>query len=230
LLQGLAPKGGGSGARAQLWAGLPPAVPLWSLALSLAYYDSGLGLAAAAAHGAAVGQGAGTAQLPPFTAARLLPTDCALRSLLAVPTLLVIPSFFYPAACSAGGEAAAEQWEPIISPLLLQACWQQLEAAWGESGAVSGEALRRYASCGAVAGEGAEAGEAAGMLGAYLQLHGVPSAAMLQQTAGQVQEMLRGAQLQDATAATAAAAAMLAATHRHLGLPAAQAIAAALLH
>jgi hypothetical protein len=68
------------------------------------------------------------------------------------------------------------------------------------------------------------------MLGAYLQLHGVPAAAILQQTAGQVQEMLRGAQLQDVTAATAAAAAMLAATHRHLGLPAAQTIAAALLH
>lgn len=99
--------------------------------------------------------------------------------------------------------------------------------------------LRRYASTGALAAPAAEgeggaedgpAASAAGMLGAFLQLHAVPPAAALQHTCGQVQDMLRGAQLRDAGAAAAAAAAMLCATHRGLGLPAAQALAAALLH
>lgn len=133
----------------------------------------------------------------------------------------------------AGGEEAAEQWEPAISPLLLQACWQQLEAAWAASGAASAEALRHYASSGALAGEAEGGGgdaAAAGMLGAYLQLHSVPAAPALQQTGAQVQEMLKGAGLQDAGAAATAAAAMLASVHRGLGLPAAQALAAALLH
>lgn len=137
----------------------------------------------------------------------------------------------------ADGEAAAEQWEPVISPLLLQASWQQLEAAWADGDVAGGEALRRYASSGALAaaaGDG-EAGSSsalatAGMLGAFLQLHAVPPAATLQQTAGRVQEMLRDAALQDAGAAATAAAAMLCASHRGLGLPAAQALAAALLH
>lgn len=139
---------------------------------------------------------------------------------------------------AADGEAAAEQWEPVISPLLLQSCWQQLEAAWAASGAVDSAALQRYASTGALAGSAAEdesgaqggPATAAGMLGAFLQLHAVPPAGALQHTCGQVQEMLRGAQLRDAGDAASAAAAMLCATHRGLGLPAARALAAALLH
>lgn len=130
----------------------------------------------------------------------------------------------------------------MVAPLLLQTCWQALQAAWERSGAVSADALRRYVGSGALAateGEGdgastgaagAEAASAAGMLGAYLQLHGVPAARELQQTAQQVQGMLQGAGLPDAGAATAAAAAMLAATHRGMALPAAQSLAAALLH
>ena len=147
-----------------------------------------------------------------------------------------------------GGAAAAEQWEPVLSPLLLQACWQQLEACWTSSGAISTAALRSYVGSGALAAaaaeedeevggteggggqEAADPGFCAGMLGAYLQLQGVPGATALQQTSGQVQEMLLGAQLPSAAAAAAAAAAMLATTHRGLSLPAAQAIATALLH
>lgn len=68
------------------------------------------------------------------------------------------------------------------------------------------------------------------MLGAFLQLHGVPPAGVLQQTAGRVQEMLQSAGLQDAGAAATAAAAMLCAMHRGMGLSAAQALATALLH
>lgn len=202
--------GTGGGALAQLCGGLPPAVPLRSLTLALGYADSGLGLAGSEVHAAVLRQGA-------------------------------------------GDEAAAQQWEPVLSPLLVQAAWRALEAAWAGSGATSGEALRRYVSTGALAAvpedgaaeaEGASSDEhgsgggsadaravaAAGLLGAYLQLHSVPDAAALQRAAGQVQEMLRGAQLTDVGAAAAAAAAMLAATHRGLALPAAQAIAAALLH
>lgn len=136
----------------------------------------------------------------------------------------------------AGGESAAEQWEPVISPLLLQACWQQLEAAWTDSRAISGKALRHYVSSGALAvpaevpTAAAEVVAAAGMLGSYLQLHGVPMAGVLQQTARQVQDMLGEAQLPNAAAARAAAAAMLASVAPGMGLPAAQAIAAALLH
>ena len=122
---------------------------------------------------------------------------------------------------------------PVVDPLLLQACWQQLEAAWAGSSAVTADALRSYVSSGALAeaGELAAGAElAAGTLGAFLQLHCVPAACVLQQTAEQVQEMLRGAALPNAAAATAAAAAMLASVHRGMGLPAAQTIAAALLH
>ena len=57
--QGLASGGAATAALSQLWAGLAPAVPLRGLALALAYYDSSLGLAAAAAHAAALRQGAG---------------------------------------------------------------------------------------------------------------------------------------------------------------------------
>ncbi len=58
--QGLSQQGAANGAAlSQLWAGLAPAVPLWSLSLSLAYYDSGLGMAAAACHSAALRRGAG---------------------------------------------------------------------------------------------------------------------------------------------------------------------------
>lgn len=126
-----------------------------------------------------------------------------------------------------------------MSPLLLQACWQALEGAWQACGVAGPEALRRYAASGQLAPESGEAGAAgdggagataAGLLGAYLQLHQVPCAPALRQTAAQVQEMLRGAGLRDAGAAAAAAAAMLASVHRGLGLPAAQALAAALLH
>ena len=56
-VQGLAQGSPGCSALAQLWSGLAPAVPLWSLALARAYYDGGLGLAGAAAHEAANQQG-----------------------------------------------------------------------------------------------------------------------------------------------------------------------------
>lgn len=137
-----------------------------------------------------------------------------------------------PTILPADGEAAAEQWEPIISPLLLQACWQQLEAAWAANGSVDGDALRAYARTGMLAGGDDEASScaAAGMLGAYLQVLGLPPAVAVQHTARAVQDMLHGAQLPDAGSATVAAAAMLAATHRHMALPASQALAAALLH
>ncbi|KAI3425098.1 hypothetical protein D9Q98_008476 [Chlorella vulgaris] len=193
IKQGLGQGRAGIDALSLLWGGLPPAVPLRSLALALAYHDSMLGLAGAAAHKAAL-------QRDP------------------------------------GNEAGAQQWQPVISPLLLQACWRQLEQAWARSGAVTSTALRRYVSTGSLAASSdaaaSEAGSlaAAGMLGTYLQLHGVPAAVTLQETARQVQEMLRGAQLCDAAAAGTAAAAMVAATHKGMRLPAAQAIAAALLH
>lgn len=191
--QGLGQGRAGIDALSLLWGGLPPAVPLRSLALALAYHDSMLGLAGAAAHKAAL-------QRDP------------------------------------GNEAGAQQWQPVISPLLLQACWRQLEQAWARSGAVTSTALRRYVSTGSLAASSdaaaSEAGSlaAAGMLGTYFQLHGVPAAVTLQETARQVQEMLQGAQLCDAAAAGTAAAAMVAATHTGMRLPAAQAIAAALLH
>ncbi len=134
-----------------------------------------------------------------------------------------------PGSCYAGGDAAAEQWEPVISPHLLQACWQQLEAVWVDSGAISSAALRNYVSSGALEAP-AEVVGGAGMLGAYLQLHGVPAAAVLQQMAGQVQDMLREAHILDAAAARAAAAAMLATVAPGMSLPAAETIAAALLY
>ncbi len=212
-------------------------MPLRGLALALAYYDSSLGLAAVAAHAAALRQGAG-AWLSWLRA-------CVLGALHLPDIAGMPPKFLWAPAsscqllplCAADGEAAAEQWEPVISPLLLQACWQQLEASWAASSVADGEALRRYTSSGALAAAPADGAagadhvcSAAGMLGAFLQLHSVPPAAVLQQTAGRVQEMLQGAALQDASAAATAAAAMLCATHRGLGLPAAQALAAALLH
>ncbi|PSC69420.1 anaphase-promoting complex subunit 1 isoform X2 isoform B [Micractinium conductrix] len=204
IKQALAPGGGGAGALAQLWGSLPPAVPLWSLALCLAWEDSALGLSAAAVR------------------------DAALR-------------------LGAGGEATAERWQPLLPPALVQACWHALEEAWERGGTASGEALRRYVASGTLGpaadagggtASGASAGAgcpasvaaAAGMLGAYLQLHSVPPAGALRAAAAQVDEMLQGARLGDAGSARAAAAAMLAATQRGMALPAAQALAAALLH
>lgn len=197
-----------------MWSGLPSAVPLRSLALSLAYYDSALGLAATIAAGAAQGQASGACM------AICLVCHAGASTSHAKPPCVV--------CFLAGGGAAAQQWEPIITPLLLQACWKQLEVAWAECGATDSRTLRKYVSTGALAAEAD--GAAAGFLGAYLQLHSVPAAALLQKTASQVQDMLRDAQLPGADAASAAATAMLAATHRRMGLSAAQALAAALLH
>lgn len=59
ILQGLADGVSASAAPSQLWGRLPPAVPLHSLALGLAYYDGALGLAGTVAHAAALQQGTG---------------------------------------------------------------------------------------------------------------------------------------------------------------------------
>ena len=138
------------------------------------------------------------------------------------------------ASLGAAGEETAEQGEPIIDPLLLQACRQQLEAAWVRAGTATSEGLRRYVSSGMLAPHRAEArplrADSAGMLGAYLQLQGVPAAVLLQQTAGQVQAVLRDARPHDAAAAATAAAAMLTSRHQGMALPAAHAIAVSLLH
>jgi hypothetical protein len=188
LPQALASGAGGGAALSRLSGGLPPAVPLRSLALALAYADGGLGRAGAAARAAALRGG------------------------------------------GAGAEAAAERWEPVVDPALVQGCWRQLEAAWAASRVTSAGALRRYAATGALGGGGTEGeeGGTAGLLGAYLQLHGVPPPHALRQAGEGVAAMLREAALPGAHAAAAAAAAMLASLHG-VELAAAQALAAALV-
>lgn len=71
-------------------------------------------------------------------------------------------------------------------------------------------------------------GEQGGLLGAYLQLHGVPPPHVLRQAGEDIAGMLREASMPDARAATAAAAAMLAAQHG-MELVAATALAQALV-
>ncbi|KAL4443950.1 hypothetical protein ABPG75_011687 [Micractinium tetrahymenae] len=248
------PQGGvaGAAALARLWGGLPPAVPLRSLSLALAYHDSRLGLAGEQARAAALrSKGGGlsrraTAAVEFFSWAgveswqggacwAVMFTHGSGTLIAFCSSLRLIPR------AHAGGEAAAQQWEPVINPLLLQATWQALEATWTAGSATGAEALRRYVATGALAdspaaadgGVGAvaaDAAAAAGKLGAYLQLHGVPAPGALQAVAGEVQDMLRSAGLPNAGSAAAAAAAMLARRQPGLSLPAAQALAAALLH
>lgn len=232
LAQGAA---AGAAAAARLWGGLPPAVPLHSLSLAVGYLDSRLGLAGEQARTAALRTKGGRARRAASNGARFL---FHLVGLVPAAHRLSCCFFF----SSAGGEAAAQQWEPVINPLLLQATWQALEAAWVAGGSTDADALRCYVATGALAGSpatedenastasGLAAGDAAGQLGAYLQVQGVPAPGALQSLAGEVQEMLRSAGLPDASAAAAAAAAMLARRQPGLTLPAAQALAAALLH
>ena len=112
----------------------------------------------------------------------------------------------------AGDEAAADQLAPLLSPLLLASCWQSLEQMWADQDMQ--EALRSFLSS-------EQAAPVTPLLGAYLQLHGVPALPVIQQSAALVQQV--------AHSQHGAAAALLAAQHPTLSLAASQALAAALL-
>ena len=119
-------------------------------------------------------------------------------------------------ALRAGDEV--ERWAPFLSPLLLAVRWRHLELAWGAANV--DDAVRRYAA-------GEPLPSAAPLLGAYLQLNGLPALPVLRRLAADALARIIGVG-QDAASAQAAAAALLAAQHSGLTPVAAQALIASL--
>lgn len=129
--------------------------------------------------------------------------------------------------CTAGADAVAEQWEPLMSPLYLQSCWLQLQQTWeaagigAEAGKADSSPLRQYLHTQQLPqGDG-------GLLGAYLQLCDVPAVPRLRSVLERVQHALQEMQLGDGPEARGAAAALLAAACKGMPVETAQAIVAA---
>jgi hypothetical protein len=107
--------------------------------------------------------------------------------------------------------------------------WQEVEAAWQRCGSTSKGALHHWIATGVLGDPEAPNTTDASMLGAYLQLNGVPPSVVLQQAVQQVHDLLQKAQVPTVVAA-AAAAATLASSAPGMQLSAAKALAAALVH